>query len=93
MRKNKVKKLKLTPPKPSNGHVSAKRRMTVKARQRILNRVRSKGVITNEQARKIGRFNQVWYHLAQLEKAGFIKHDGHNNWVPVVKRGRVRPYV
>lgn len=83
-------------PAPTNGipkGYSAKRRLTVKARRRILTTIRRKGYITNKEARKKGQFNQVWYHLAQLEKAGFIKHDGHNNWVPVVKQGRPRQYV
>jgi len=70
----------------------SKARLTVKARKRIVNLARRQGHITNEQAKKTGKFNQVWYHLAALEKEGFIKHDGYNNWVPVRTRGRQRAY-
>lgn len=70
----------------------SKARLTVKARRRIVNQARRKGYITNEQARKTGGFNQVWYHLATLQKEGYIKHDGYNKWVPVIKRGRLRAY-
>ena len=71
----------------------SKRRQIAKTRRRILEATRRQGVMTNEQAKKIGKLSQVWYHLAALEKEGFIKHDGYNNWVPVVKRGRPRVYL
>lgn len=71
----------------------SKRRQVSKTRRRILEAARRKGVMTNEQAKKIGKLDQVWYHLSALQKEGFIQHDGYNRWVPVMKRGRPRVYL
>ena len=74
-----------------NGH--GKKRThedTVKARKRIMREAKRAGIISNERARKIGGFGQVWYHLNTLCEAGLLKHAGYNLWAPVKRRGRPR---
>jgi hypothetical protein len=61
-----------------------------KARLRVLKHARKKGYVTNEKARKLGKFDQVWYHLKVLSDRGLLKHQGHNRWVPIPQRGRPR---
>ena len=53
-----------------------------KARARVLKRAVQSGYITNNQARKVGQFDQAWYHLNKLAKAGLLKREKFNRWVP-----------
>lgn len=55
---------------------------TEKARERVLKVARKRGYITNQQARAVGRWQQAWYHLHVLAKAGLLKREGFNMWVP-----------
>jgi hypothetical protein len=59
-----------------------------KARMRVLKKARASGYITNEQARRVGKWDQAWYHLNKLAKAGYLKRDEYNTWVPIRSRGR-----
>jgi membrane peptidoglycan carboxypeptidase len=70
-----------------NGH---KRKATERARKRVLKVARMHGYITNEQAQKAMKLDQVWYHLNILQKAGFLKRTNYNTWEMVRRRGRPR---
>lgn len=72
--------------KPTNGEITAKRRKVTAARERVLEAAREQGVITNAEARKIGRWAQCWYHLQAMCEQGLLKHNGYNEWVPVKRR-------
>lgn len=71
-----------------NGNANGRRRKrkvhrrTVEARARVLKAARRKGVISNDLACTIGGFNQGWYHLNAMAKAGMLKRKGFNQWVP-----------
>jgi hypothetical protein len=72
----------------SNGLRAVNDRKTVqKARNRVLNRARKQGTITNAQARQVMGLPQVWYHLNLLAEAGVLKRTAYNQWEPT-KRGR-----
>ena len=62
------------------------RAKTVDARERVLREAQRKGVISNDRARAIGGWQQAWYHLASMEKAGMLKRAGYNQWMPSSKR-------
>jgi hypothetical protein len=64
-----------------NGHSAVAR-----ARARVLKQAQAKGFITNDQAKRTGNWDQAWYHLSKLAKAGLLKHVGFNRWV-VTRRG------
>jgi hypothetical protein len=70
----------------TNGHITPKRKKVNAARERVLEAAREKGVITNTEARKIGRWEQCWYHLQAMCKQGLLKHTGYNEWVPTSRR-------
>lgn len=55
---------------------------TKEARERVLKAAQRKGRITNELACVVGGFNQAWYHLNAMVKAGELKRTGYNQWVP-----------
>jgi len=59
---------------------------------RVLKRALERGMVTNEEAKRIGNFNQAYYHLNKLAQAGVLKRTGYNTWVPVRRKGR-RPAV
>jgi predicted ArsR family transcriptional regulator len=65
-----------------------RRRRVAKARLRIVTYARKHGSITNAKAKKIGGMNQVWFHLNAMAKAGVLKREEFNRWVPVKRRGR-----
>jgi len=52
------------------------------ARERVLKVARKRGLITNAQARAIGRWEQAWYHLDAMRKAGLLRREGVNVWRP-----------
>jgi hypothetical protein len=52
------------------------------ARDRVLKAARKKGKITNRQARRIGEWEQCWYHLNLMCRQKLLKHVGHNVWEP-----------
>jgi hypothetical protein len=60
----------------------ARHKRVVKARQRIVTYARKHGSITNAQAKKIGRFKQVYFHLYTLKQAGLLRYKGFNEWIP-----------
>ena len=62
------------------------RAKTVDARERVLKEAQRKGVISNDKARAIGGWDQAWYHLAAMAKAGMLKRAGYNQWMPATKR-------
>jgi hypothetical protein len=62
---------------------TAPRDRTLRARQRVLKEARLKGYITNQRARTVGRFDQAWYHLTAMVRAGQLRHAGFNIWIPV----------
>jgi hypothetical protein len=66
-----------------NGHARV-----AKARLRVLKKALQAGHITNEQARRVGHWNQAYYHLNKLAKAGYLKREEYNTWVPIRRRGR-----
>jgi hypothetical protein len=69
-----------------NGN-GTKRQQVFKARQRILREALRTGHITNAKARKIGRFDQAWFHLNAMREAGVLSYKKFNRWTPT-KRGR-----
>jgi hypothetical protein len=69
-----------------NGN-GTKRQQVFKARQRILREALRTGHITNAKARKVGRFDQAWFHLQSMVDDGTMKYSGFNRWTPT-KRGR-----
>lgn len=72
-----------------NGHQQVNdRNTTIKARGRVLRKALRQGAITNEQAKRIGRWNQAYYHLRKLAQAGVLKRTGYNTWEPIRRRGR-----
>lgn len=52
------------------------------ARERVLKVARKRGLITNAQARIVGRWDQAWYHLNAMRRAGLLKREGFNVWRP-----------
>lgn len=62
------------------------RAKTLEARERVLKEARRKGVISNDRARAIGGWDQAWYHLAAMAKAGMLKRAGYNQWMPAARR-------
>lgn len=62
------------------------RSKTVEARMRVLKEAKRKGVISNDQARAVGGFDQAWYHLNAMVQAGLLKRAGYNQWMPAAKR-------
>ncbi len=61
---------------------------TERKRAKIFKRAKRQGYITNDEARKIGGWSQVWYHLNAMCEAGYLRQAGHNLWTP----GRKRKY-
>lgn len=57
-----------------------KRESVAKARARVLKEARRRGSITNARARDIGEWDQAWYHLNEMRKAGLLKKTGFNMW-------------
>jgi hypothetical protein len=75
--------------KKSNGQRQINDRKTTKdARIRVVKRALKKGSITNEEAKKVGKWNQCYYHLNKLAEAGLLKRTGYNTWEPTRRRGR-----
>lgn len=70
-RNGKAKKIKV------NTHES-----TEKSRERVLRVARKRGLITNAQARAVGQWDQAWYHLNAMRRAGLLKREGFNIWRP-----------
>ena len=64
------------------------RKATTKARTRVVRHARKKGAVTNDEARRIGRWAQAYYHLNKLAEAGLLKRKEYNTWVPIKRRGR-----
>jgi len=62
------------------------RRATEKKRAKVFKRAKSKGYITNAEAKEIGSWAQAWHHLNVMRDAGYLKQAGHNLWVPTKKR-------
>jgi hypothetical protein len=52
------------------------------ARERVLRVAKKRGLITNAQARVVGRWDQAWYHLDAMRRAGLLKREGFNVWRP-----------
>jgi hypothetical protein len=80
----------------SNGHQRRAvndRQSVVDARSRLLRAALKKGVITNDDAKRILDRPQCWYHLNLLAEAGVLKRQGYNTWVPVKRRGRLPAQV
>ena len=65
---------------------SRPRDRTKEAHERVLKAARKQGVISNDLACAVGGFNQGWYHLHAMEKAGQLKRIAYNQWVPTGKR-------
>jgi len=59
-----------------------KREQVARARERVLKVARKYGAITNAQARTIGKWDQAWYHLDAMRRAGLLKRDEFNVWRP-----------
>jgi hypothetical protein len=59
------------------------RQRTLEARAKVWKAAKRKGYITNHQAELIGGWNQAYYHLAILERAGLLRREAYNRWVPV----------
>jgi hypothetical protein len=70
-----------------NGH---KRKSIVRSRMRVLKAARKAGSITNAEAKAIGRWDQAWFHLNKMCKAGVLRHISYNEWAPVRIKGRPR---
>jgi len=60
-----------------NSHESS-----IEARERVLRVAKKRGSITNAQASIVGRWKQAWYHLNAMRRAGMLKKEKFNVWVP-----------
>jgi len=65
------------------------------ARLRVLVEAHRRGFVTNARARRIGGWNQSWFHLNKMVEAGVLVRHGFNRWTPspsqmIRKRGRPR---
>jgi hypothetical protein len=60
-----------------------RKKKIAKARLRVLQEAQSAGSITNAKAKKIGRWNQAWFHLNKMVQVGVLKRNGFNRWIPV----------
>ena len=72
-----------------SGH-KPKRKKVLTARAKVLAEARKVGVISNDRAREVGKWNQSWYHLNAMAEAGLLAHAGYNLWTPVKGKGRPR---
>lgn len=73
----------------NNGRRAINARRTVqRARGRLLRAALKKGVVTNDDAKRILDRPQCWYHLNLLVEAGYLRRKEYNTWVPVKRRGR-----
>ena len=59
---------------------------TLLARARVLKEAQRKGIISNDQARAVGGWDQAWYHLNAMAQAGLLKRAGFNQWLPAGRR-------
>ena len=84
-RKVKTRKAKKAKRKTNNKGRS-ERDTTQLARERVLDVARRDGVISNKQAKRIGKWSQAWYHLHAMVQAGQLKRSGYNQWMPVRSR-------
>jgi len=55
---------------------------TEKKRQKVLTLAKTRGSVTNAQARKAGGWKQPWYHLTAMAKAGQLKRVNQDDWRP-----------
>ena len=55
---------------------------TLKARMKVFTAAKKRGIISSELACKVGGWNQAWFHLNAMAKAGMLKHAGYNQWLP-----------
>lgn len=62
-------------------HKTPKQLETLKARSRIFTEAHRKGYVTNEKAKRIGNWEQAWYHLSKMAEAGLLKQAGYNKWI------------
>jgi hypothetical protein len=60
----------------------SKRETTAKARARVLQAAILHGHVTHNQARKLGKWDQAWYHLNAMRDAGQLVQDEYNRWRP-----------
>jgi hypothetical protein len=65
----------------NNGHDSQWKE-NQKARARVLKVAKRQGVISNADAKEIGGWDQAWYHLQAMVKAGQLRKRGYNQWIP-----------
>ena len=73
-------------------HVNGKKHKQVRqARDRVLRYAREQGSITNKEAKKIGKWNQAWWHLNALVEAKMLRYEDYNCWVPVKRKKRGPP--
>jgi len=56
---------------------------TVRARERVLKEAKKTGIISNQRACYIGKWDQAWFHLNALRKAGLLRRVGYNQWMPM----------
>jgi hypothetical protein len=52
------------------------------ARARVLRVAKKRGSITHRLASKVGRWEQGWYHLDAMRRAGLLTKDKFNVWRP-----------
>jgi hypothetical protein len=62
------------------------RESTLQARARVYEAARKRGIISSEKACEIGGWNQAWFHLNAMVKAGLMKRAGYNQWLPARRR-------
>ena len=74
-------------PKTTKTH-GIKRHATAKARKRVLFEARRKGFITTGRAAEVGRWDQAWYHLHKMAKAGVLKRTSLGRWEYPKQPGR-----
>jgi hypothetical protein len=58
----------------------------------VLKYARKRGIITNQQARRVGKWAQAWYHLRTMEREGYLTCTDYNTWEPVRRKGRPVDY-
>jgi hypothetical protein len=58
------------------------------AREKVLQEALRSGIISSATACRIGKWNQAWFHLDALRKAGKLIYKGYNQWLPVTSENK-----
>jgi hypothetical protein len=72
-------------PRKTNGkkkRLRGERESTIEARKRVFAAAKKRGIISSALACQVGKWDQAWFHLNAMAKAGHLRHAGYNQWLP-----------